>query len=541
MRGVRRHIWGLILILIAASTLTGTIASLVLYRTAIKQKSDFLLTEVMNLSRLIDAVARFDRHTFTEVNRSTAATLSQIEAAFKNQRGFGQSGEILMARREGGKVAIFLRYRDQAINQNLVLPHDRGRTEAMQLALQGKSGVGEFTDFRGDRVLAAYTFVDFLQTGLEIKINMAEIMRPYLMNGLIIALASAGVILICVLLFLRISRPVLEELEKHRILTEAVFASAQDMILSLDRYCLMRLVNPAVRAMLGFGDSELLQRDFSIIFDGADANTARILGEIRHRTFDNASAGTVVVKKKNGELFPASITSGEAATGDTATTTIILHDLTDLKRSEATIRMLNHRMIEIKDAEQDTISREIHDNIGTNLVWLKLQAQQLLQKLPANGDATADFIKNFDDTIEATRSLSHSLSPLAIEKLSLGVMLRRLADRADAVSKTRVEFDDESVDFDLPPKTRFHIYRIVQEALNNALRHADAKLIRLECLRSAAALIIRISDDGKGITINHETQGLGLSLMRERAHLVKGTLKISATKKGSEVQLEIPL
>ncbi|MBS0619069.1 MAG: PAS domain S-box protein [Spirochaetes bacterium] len=541
MRGVRRHIWGLILILIAASTLTGTIASLVLYQTAIKQKSDFLLTEVMNLSRLIDAVARFDRHTFTEVNRSTAATLSQVEAAFKDQRGFGQSGEILMARREGGKVAIFLRYRGQAINQNLVLPHDPGRTEAMHLALQGKSGVGEFTDFRGDRVLAAYTFVDFLQTGLEIKINMAEIMRPYMVNGLIIALASAGVILICVLLFLRISRPVLEELEKHRILTEAVFASAQDMILSLDRYCLMRLVNPAVRAMLGFGDGELLQRDFSIIFDGADANTARILGEIRNHTFDNASSGTVVVKKKNGELFPASITSGEAATGDTATTTIILHDLTALKRSEATIRMLNHRMIEIKDAEQDTISREIHDNIGTNLVWLKLQAQQLLQKQSANGEATADFIKNFDDTIEATRSLSHSLSPLAIEKLSLGVMLRRLADRAHAVSKTRVEFDDESVDFDLPPKTRFHIYRIVQEALNNALRHADAKLIRLECVRSGATLIIRISDDGKGININRETQGLGLSLMRERAHLVKGTLKISSTKKGSEVQLEIPL
>ena len=283
MKRERRSLRALVLILIIASTLTGVIAASILYRTALSQKSEFLLNNVRNLARLIDAVAHFDRGTFREEGRATKATLSQIEAAFKDQSGFGDTGEILLGRREGEKVAIFLRYRDRQINPNLVLPYDRRRFEAMDRALSGETGVGEFSNLLGEDVLAAYTYIPYLKIGLEIRVSMSEIIRPYLYSAVIIAVAIGFVILVCVYLFLRLSRPVLQELEKHRLLTEAVVDSAQDIILSIGSSGLVRLINPAGVRELGYTRAEVEGKDFALLFNGEDLNTGTVLEKIRQQ------------------------------------------------------------------------------------------------------------------------------------------------------------------------------------------------------------------------------------------------------------------
>lgn len=417
MKREKQRIFWLVFILVIASTLTGTIASLVFYSTALRQKSDFLLTEVLNLSRLIEAVARFDRNTFKEVGKSTEATLSQVEAAFREQRGVGESGEIMLGRMVNKRIQIFLRFRDNQMNQNLILPRDEKRSEAMALALKGETGVGRFLDLRGEQVLAAYTFVKYLGIGLEIKIAMSEIIRPYLYSGIIIALASAGVILICAFFFIRITRPVLQE-----------------------------------------------------------------------------------------------------------------------------IRRLTHRMIEIKDEEQDKISRELHDTLGTNLVWLKFQMQHLTRNLPDRKEEAESLLKNFDDTIEMTRNLSYSLSPVAIEKLSLGTMLERLVERARFFSSAKIELTHKNLDIDLPVGKRFHMFRIVQEALNNALKHSGAAMVTIDCSCTAGQVHVKITDDGVGIKPHTGSLGLGLALMNERAKLLMGELNIITRKNlGTEVTLDFPV
>lgn len=417
MKREKQRIFGLLVILVIASTLTGTIASLIFYSTALKQKSDFLQTEVLNLSRLIEAVARFDRNTFKEVSKSTAATLSQVEAAFRDQKGVGESGEIMLGRMVNKKIQIFLRFRDDQINQNLLLPSGTDRSEAMALALSGKTGVGQFVDLRGERVLAAYTYVSYLGIGLEIKVTMSEIIRPYLYSGVIIAAASAVVILVCAFFFIRITRPVLQE-----------------------------------------------------------------------------------------------------------------------------IRRLTHRMIEIKDEEQDNISKELHDTLGTSLVWLKFQMQHLARDLPGSKEQVESLLKHFDDTIEMTRNLSYSLSPVAIEKLSLGVMLERLVERARYFSSAKIDLVHKNLDIDLPVGKRFHMFRIVQEALNNALKHSGAARVSIECSCDAGHVHVKITDDGVGIRTNVGSRGLGLSLMKERAKLLSGELSIVTRKnRGTEVMLDFPV
>lgn len=540
MRAERRRIFGLVLILVIASLLTGTIASLILYQTALIEKSSLLETEVQNLARLIQAVAKFDRGTFKDITRATKATLSQVEDAFKSQNPVGETGEIMMGRAEDKKIVIFLRYRDHQINQNLILPHDKARSEAMARALRGETGVGQFPDLNGEPVLAAYTYIPELKTGLEIKIAMTEIIKPYLISGVAIAVASGGVILICIYLFVRISRPVLAELEKHRMLTEAVVESAQDMIITTDEYGLVRLANPATLDTLGFTENEILARDFAQLFDPANDVTMETIGRIRDDSFVNRPDNVVSLKKKNGESFPASITSGRRMVDDKPIVTIVLHDLTALKESEDTVRHLTHKMIEIKDEEQDKISRELHDTLGTNLVWLKLQAQQLTQNMPERKTEAAALIAGIDETIEMTRSLSHSLSPIAIEKLGLATMLERLIERAARVTSAPVTLRHENLDLKFSARLTFHIFRIVQESLNNAMRHSGAKNISVLCSLANGRLSLVIADDGEGFKTDQKASGLGLALIAERVRLLKGTLRIdSAPKRGTEVSIEL--
>lgn len=541
MKRERRSLRALVLILIVASTLTGVIAAAILYKTALSQKSEFLLNNVRNLARLIDAVAHFDRGTFREEGKATQATLSQIESAFKDQSGFGETGEILLGRREGEKVVIFLRYRDHQINPNLILPYDKRRSEAMRLALAGNTGVGEFSNLLGEDVLAAYTYIPYLKIGLEIRVSMSEIIQPYLYSAVIIAFAMGLVILVCVYLFLRLSRPVLQELEKHRLLTEAVVESAQDIILTIESSGLVRLINPAGVRGLGYARALVEGRDFSLLFDVADADTAVVLAAIRRQDLAFAPDTIVQLRRRNGETFPSSITCGQKQLDENSLTTIVLHDLTARKQTEDMIRLLTHKIIEIKDQEQDAISRELHDTLGTNLVWLKLQTQRITAAHSNQADVE-NLMLNFDETVEMTRNLSHSLSPIAIEKLGLAVLLRRLVERANHLGSAKVTLTTENLEKNFPGKVTFHIFRIVQEALNNALRHSQADQITIDCCLKDSKLALVISDNGIGFETAGTHEGLGLALITERAKLLKGTVQFRSDKnKGTEVKIELPV
>jgi PAS domain S-box-containing protein len=531
----------LIALLVGASTLTGTIAGVMLYKTAITQKSEFLWNNVNNLAKLIDAVAHFDRGTFGNPTKAAKATISQIEAAFSDHSSFGRTGEILVGRLQENHLEIFLRYRNHQIHPNLILPSVSAKFDAMRLAVAGKSGVGEFDDAAGRRVLAAYTYVPLLGIGLEMRVEKSEIIQPYIYSGLIVTLASAFIIAVCVFIFGKITRPVLHDLQKYQALTEAVVQSAQDLIITIDGKGFIMLINPAGVRKLGYTEDQIVHRDFALLFDFNDDATSATLLKIRDKHI-NISADTIVTMQcKNGATFPASITCGHRKYDAMHLTTLVLHDLSARKKTEDRIRHLTHKMIEIKDTEQDEISRELHDTLGTNLVWLKLQAQQLLQEKTDSPEAR-QLLSNFDETIDAARTLSHSLSPIAIEKLGLSTMLQRLVDRANHIGNIRVTLDLTNMPESLPEKLTFHLFRVIQEGLKNALRHSHASQIRIQGTATDRRLEVTISDNGTGFETGNEKEGLGLALMIERGRLMKGLVEIeSKVGHGTEVKIAVPI
>jgi signal transduction histidine kinase len=209
--------------------------------------------------------------------------------------------------------------------------------------------------------------------------------------------------------------------------------------------------------------------------------------------------------------------------------------------------MLEAELLEAANREQQKLGRDLHDGLGQELTGISLLLQGLGQQVKAANPALS---KPFDrissllsSAIRNTRSLAHGLAPVSFGRGGLEGALRLLAEQATAGYSVSVTFEVE------PGKIpRFgevagnHIYRIVQEALSNAIRHGRAKTIRIRLAQAANYCLLDITDDGCGIDI-HAAQGdgLGLRSMTYRAQAIGGTLSVEpAPGGGTRVRLSCP-
>ena len=218
----RRRILILIGIMVFLCLAVGGIAILVLYSTSLDENRARLVETARSRARLIESVARYDvSYSQDYPGGPEAATISQVIEAHGNFEGFGRTGEFTLARREGDSIVFLLRHR----HSDLIYPEpvalDSNLAEPMQQALAGLSGSLVGRDYRGETVLAAFEPVGVLDLGIVAKIDMAEIRAPFLRAGWIIVGVAAAAIALGILLFLRVSSPIVKRLERY---TEALEA-----------------------------------------------------------------------------------------------------------------------------------------------------------------------------------------------------------------------------------------------------------------------------------------------------------------------------
>ena len=168
---------------------------------------------------MIEAVARFDTahekldpESFPE--GPSAATISQVIDAHKNYVGFGATGEFTLSKKQGDYIIFILSHRHFDLDKPKPVPWNSNLAEPMRLALSGKSGIIIGLDYRGENVLAAYEPVQVLDLGIVAKIDLSEIRSPFIKAGLIAIFISVLVIIIGITLFLKITNPVLEKIQK---------------------------------------------------------------------------------------------------------------------------------------------------------------------------------------------------------------------------------------------------------------------------------------------------------------------------------------
>jgi PAS domain S-box-containing protein len=196
----------------------GGIAIFLLYRTAFEEERARLVETAQSHARLIEAVARFDAIYSKDYPAGPEkATLSQIADAHEHYRGFGKTGEFTLARHEKDHIVFLLSHRHLDLQSPKPVLFRSPLAEPMRRALSGLSGTVLGLDYRGQKVLAAHEPVQELDWGIVAKIDLAEVREPFVRAGavavgiaLLVVLAGAG-------LFVRISTPIIKDLEERSV------------------------------------------------------------------------------------------------------------------------------------------------------------------------------------------------------------------------------------------------------------------------------------------------------------------------------------
>jgi len=203
-----------------------------------------------------------------------------------------------------------------------------------------------------------------------------------------------------------------------------------------------------------------------------------------------------------------------------------------------------------QEEERKRLSRELHDGIGQMLTAIKLQVESLDTSLKKNGQELPNMnpLKSLiTQTIQEARNVSNNLMPTVLSDFGLIPALKMLADTQAENSPIEVIFHTNLADVRFDKNTEIGLYRITQEAVSNAIRHAKPHQITIELFEKDNFLHLLVFDDGKGFRTPRQRRqetvrtSQGIHNMQERAALLNGRFKInSAPDKGTKVQVSLP-
>lgn len=208
--------------------------------------------------------------------------------------------------------------------------------------------------------------------------------------------------------------------------------------------------------------------------------------------------------------------------------------------------LLEREVLEISEREQRRIGQDLHDGVCQHLTGISLLSRSLQQKLADRGAAeTAEATRItslINDGIEQTRRVTHGLHPVANEPTGLMVALQELANGVHTTNQLTCIF--ECVEPVLIPDqmAATHLYRIAQEAVQNAIRHAQATTINIHLTSDEASIVLTITDDGCGLPQQRQRRpGLGLDIMTYRANTLGALLVIRCgAERGTVVSCRMP-
>ena len=216
--------------------------------------------------------------------------------------------------------------------------------------------------------------------------------------------------------------------------------------------------------------------------------------------------------------------------------------------AEESLATVSQRLIEAQEQERKRIAGELHDDICQRIALLALGLDQLQQgspEWPAEvRNRTDELRKQATEVATDLQSLSHELHSSRLELLGVAVSMRAFCKEFGDKHKVKIDFSSEGIPSGVPPKISVALFRVMQEALHNALKHSGVRSFEVRLHGSPAEIHLTVRDLGVGFEpeLAKGTPGLGLISMRERIRLVKGTISItSKTQSGTEINVCVPL
>ena len=344
---------------------------------------------------------------------------------------------------------------------------------------------------------------------------------------------------------------VLQQKQEH---LQAIWDSAFDAIITIDRHGMIETANRAAEKMFGYAAAELIGRNIKLLMpkpycDEHDGYIGRY-----HETGQERILNTpreLVAMRKDGSIFPIDLSVTQV--DHSGFFTGIIRDISERKR-------MQRHLLEVSSEEQRRIGRELHDGTGQELTGLSLTAGALLEMIDSAPVATVEgrIVRQFDEIafmrirdtlakvnhkiIEANRhvhELSHGIMPVQIDAGALQSSLEELASSTHMPPTILCRFECPLPVIVSDNSAATHLYRIAQEAVNNALRHSQASEIVLSLKQNGKEIVLEVLDDGIGIEESYsriaeakKDHGMGMRTMQYRAGILGGTLQIERRKTG---------
>jgi len=221
-------------------------------------------------------------------------------------------------------------------------------------------------------------------------------------------------------------------------------------------------------------------------------------------------------------------------------------DITDQKLAQEALEKIGGKLIEAQEEERGRIARELHDDICQRLALLSMELEQANRGKNSSGSSAKieEIRRHCAEIAGDVQALSHKLHSSKLEYLGLAAAIRSFCREFSQQYNLDVQFDDEDVPSYLPYDISLSLFRVTQEALQNAQKHSGVEQFSVSLRGSANEIRLEVSDSGSGFDIERAKfdRGLGLVSMQERVHLVHGTFTIDSTmSRGTRILVRVPL
>jgi two-component system, chemotaxis family, CheB/CheR fusion protein len=310
----------------------------------------------------------------------------------------------------------------------------------------------------------------------------------------------------------------------------AILNSAADAIITIDVKGAVQSVNAAAEQMFGYAAAEMIGQNVKVLmpFPYQVEHNRYLENYLKTGVRKIIGIGReVVARRKDGSTFPVDLAVSEVE--HMKLFTGILRDIT--RRKE-----LEREVVEIASQEQRRIGQDLHDSVGQELTALNILAGDLAESSRANPSNGSKLVERIVEGLQRTqhelRAVLRGLLPVAVDSQGLMAALTDLAQRTEQEGKATCTFDCPKTVVVADNLTATHLYLIAQEAVRNAVKHAQPRNIRISLKSEDGLLELSVHDDGIGMPARPTDSegGLGLRIMRNRATIIGATLTIQPSE-----------
>jgi PAS domain S-box-containing protein len=325
----------------------------------------------------------------------------------------------------------------------------------------------------------------------------------------------------------------------------AVFESAPDGIMVVDRQGVVRDLNPAVESLFGFAREEVLGEAVEMLLPEAFRRAHLAHRERYQRNPHPRPMGAgleLTARKKDGTEFSVEISLSPWRQDGHEWVICMVRDITERKR----IQDFSEGALRSVEEERQRIARELHDDTAQRLATLMVKVRLLSKEADEahRAHGLAELREQILETAEGVKRIARGLRPPELEEVGLRSALQVHTRGLWEAAGFQVEVDMEPVEHLLDLEAKLCLYRIIQESLSNALRHSGTDRARVTIWVEDGQVAALVEDAGRGFRADKASAdgaGLGLVGMQERAVMLGGRVLVDSTPgEGTRVRIELP-